>query len=228
MDRAAILRKIEKCMAIAKDGRGDAFETAAALRQAQKLIDRHNISPEDLHAIGYGKETVHTSVQVNKKALPLRVNNLCMIIEKAFGVVAVIYATKRQSDWSYSVDYYGPQDKTITAVYSHTVVQRALDQAYKEYIAENPLYKRVRGVRASFETGWLREVRHKIEFVARTAEEIHGTQAALAKDGYSDLKESTVSRQTIYSNISEDGAEAAEDFSLFMPVATEPLKLEKQ
>jgi hypothetical protein len=227
MDRQRILEKIQKCLNMSKDARGNADECATALRQAQKLMDKYGVSKAELSAIGFAKETVHTSVQVNMKSVPVRVNNLAVIIQKAFGVKATIYATKRVSDWSYSIDYYGPQDRVIMAAYAHTVVQRGLDAAYKEQLAKFPYLKGVRGGRVSFEIGWLAAVAAKIAALVITEDEQDGIDELLAKDGLADIEEVKTRKQTLYSELVQDGVAAAGDFSLHRPVGTEPLKIEK-
>ena len=50
MDKDDILRKIEKCLALAKSS--EPAEAAAALRQAQALMREHGVSQLEAQAIG--------------------------------------------------------------------------------------------------------------------------------------------------------------------------------
>ena len=87
MDRAKLLSKIEKCLRLSKSS--EPHEAAAALRQAQKMMELHGISEAELGAVGYGNEKVSVPIQVNKK-LPIALATLVALIKKAFGVEAVV------------------------------------------------------------------------------------------------------------------------------------------
>lgn len=225
-DRKRILDKISKLLNLGNDSRGNANECATALRQAQSLMDKHGITKDELGLIGYSSETVQCPIQVSRKTIPMRLNLLIDIIEKAFGVHPVIGSEKRVSDYSYIVTYFGPANRVMLAVYSHTVVQRALDAAWREYLREKPELRGARGARAGFEMGWLDAVRSKVEALAVSDEEKEQTQALIKKTYGRELDTVKSNNMAVDGMAAIDGAVAASDFSLNRPMERENLKIE--
>jgi hypothetical protein len=223
-DRKRILDKIGKLLNLGKDARGNANECAAALRQAQKLMDKHGVTQAELGLVGYSKETVECPIQVSKKTIPLRLSLLVHIIADAFGVKPIIGSTKRQSDYSYVVHYIGPSGRVMLAVYSHTVVQRALDAAWRKYLALHPEIRGMRGVRAGFESGWLEEVRNSVQELGFTEEERAATNALIEKEFTSLVKHKT-NVTSVDALANADGAAAGAEFRLSRPVSKENLKI---
>jgi Protein of unknown function (DUF2786) len=215
--RNRILEKIQKCFNLSKSC--EPHEAAAALRQAQKLMAKHGVTDAELGMIGYTKETVHTSIQVNRKVVPIRVNNVGVLMQKAFGVKATIYATRRVSDYNYSIDYYGKADRVVLAAYSHTVVMRALDAAWKQWLTENPHAKSVRGARASFETGWIGSIVSIVQAIALTDEDKAAVDELITRDtGIAELPTLKTAKQTLYSDVLQEGRNASVGFSLHKPI----------
>lgn len=220
MDRAKILDKIQKCLALGKSP--NEHEAAAAMRQAQKLMERHGVTERELGVIGYGVETVVTSIQANGKAVPLvlqTITSLCMV---AFGVRAAYTRTLRVSDYGFCVNYYGPQHRAMLAAYAHEVVQRAVDQAWAKYLREHPDQKRVHGARAGFYVGWIHSVRSKVTEFGMTEEETTLSIEVLKVD-----KDVERNKQKLDGHAVHKGAKAGESFDLHRPVALERLKIER-
>jgi len=227
VDRSRILEKIQKCMAMAKDARGNANEAAMAMRQAQALMRKHQITDRELGAVGFNKATIFTTIQAGKPGspLPVALSAVVNLIQHAFGVKAIISRVIRISDANYDVNYYGPETRTGLAQYAHTVVQRAVDQAWKEYLLRNPHMKGRHGARAGFYVGWVDEVRAKVEALAATDEEKTGTELVVQQD-FPVVSRSKANKQAIYGSTARAGADAADGFSIHRPVAREFSKLE--
>lgn len=211
--RKRAMDRIQKCLKLSKSA--NEHEAAAALRQAQKLMDTHGLSEADLRAAGYGKARVDTSIQASKNA-PTHLQYLVSLIRKAFGVKPVFIRTLRQTDYGFSVDYFGPEHRLPMAVYAHTVLMKAVENAWKQVQIEKPEWKGIRGGRASFMAGWLSGVSEKIEAIAFSPEEETGINLIL-EAAYPTLGKSKVT-QKLYGSVMAAGVAASAGFSLHRPV----------
>ena len=173
MDRNKVLSKIEKCMNLSKSS--EPHEAAAALRQAQKLMETYNISKDDLDRVGYSAEKVFVPIQANKK-LPAALARLVILVRKAFGVEAVMGSEVRVSDRSYTVTYIGPDHRVAMATYTHTVIFRAMNKGWTAHLAAHPYLKGDRGARAGYQLGWLDAIETQIMELRTTEEEAVGTE----------------------------------------------------
>src|ERR1700733_4555799 len=108
MDRAKILDKIQKCLSLGASP--NEHEAAAAMRQAQKLMERHGVTEAEIGLIGMGKETVQTSIQAGKK-VPLNLSAITSLVMRAFGVKAVYRRFLLKTDYNFAVSYYGPEHR---------------------------------------------------------------------------------------------------------------------
>lgn len=236
MDRAKILDKIKKCLALSKSP--NEHEAAAALRQAQKLMDKHGVTAADLGAVGYGSERVDTTIQRgqgrrNKKTgetkpapVPTTLAVIINLMHDAFGVMPIVNSDYRETDLNWYVVYYGPEDRVLLAAYAHTVVARAVEKAWQRFLKEHPEYKGAQGGRAGFYIGWIRAVRDQIHEFAMTEEEKASTQLVIQRDMGNSLVRLGVSKQKIYSGAVAAGQEDGASFKLHRPVGNERLKLE--
>ena len=224
MDRAKLLSKIEKCLRLSKSS--EPHEAAAALRQAQKMMELHGISEAELGAMGYGNEKVSVPIQVNKK-LPTALATLVALIKKAFGVEAVVEHELRVSDHSYAIRYFGPADRVMLAAYSQSVVYRAMEQSWKQHLAERPFLKGERGARAGFQLGWLNAVKEQVEELAMTDAEKAGTELVKTTHYSHALVKGKVNNMRVSSGALSAGAEAGAAFRLHRPVGSERLKLSR-
>ena len=80
----------------------NANEAAAALRQAQKMMNMHGLTEDDIEGSNYKNDTVEVPIQANKKT-PVHLSKFVGIIMKAFQVKAVIETNVRVSDASYRI-----------------------------------------------------------------------------------------------------------------------------
>ncbi len=132
-----ILGKIKKCLALGQSP--EPAEAAAALRQAQKLMEIHGISQADLGRADLGEAEVKSKVSVSRiKDWELRLLNL---VAKAFG--CKLLWTKSNS---YSVDVYGRyvliglKAQVQLAQYTADVLQRKLIKARGNFTNNLPSY----------------------------------------------------------------------------------------
>lgn len=126
MDQARILEKIKKCLALSQSP--EPAEAAAALRQAQKLMEIHGISQLDIKRADIGEVEVSSKVSVSRlKDWELK---LIALIGRSFGC---------QVMWSKSNSYrqdvfgryilVGPKNQVELAQYTCEVLQRKLVKA---------------------------------------------------------------------------------------------------
>lgn len=222
MDRAKLLKKIEKCLNLSKSS--EPHEAAAAMRQAKKMMEAHGVSEAELGAVGFGNEKVAVPIQANQK-LPIALAQLVNIIKVAFGVAPVIETEVRVTDASYVVRYWGPMDRALLASYSHTVVFRAMNRAWAEHLKANPQLRGRLGARAGFQLGWLAAIREQVEELAMTDSERAGTDIAKANHYGKALVKGQANNMRISNAALNAGTEAGRDFRLHRPVQQERLKL---
>lgn len=216
-DKARILEKIKKCLALGKSS--NANEAAAALRQAQKLMAKHGITEEELEILGYGQEDVDMPVQANK-TLPLYISYFLDLIMHAFGVRAIVGRTVRQSDASYTISYLGARGRVMMAAYAHTVCWRSMTTSWTAFLAENPWLRGQRGSRTGFYLGWIEEVKSKVEEIGFTDEDQRRTDIMLEKAGRKLVKTKTVGMRVGIS-AERAGTEAGKSFSIHRPMNAE-------
>lgn len=237
MDRAKILDKIKKCLALSKSP--NEHEAAAALRQAQKLMERHGITERDIGAIGYGFERVDTSIQrgkgrYNKRTgaftapkVPVTLAYIVNLMEDAFGVRPVYSTPIRETDPNWSVTYYGPEHRVVLAAYAHTVVARAVEAGWQTFLKDNVHFKKRAGGRAGYYVGWLGAVRKQIEEFGMTDEEKAATDLVVKSNTRALTKQAT-SNTGIYSAPKTAGAQDGESFKLHRPMSVDRKQLEKK
>jgi hypothetical protein len=157
--RKEILGKIQKCLAMAEDGRGNANEAATALRMAQALMRQHGLSETDVVAAQAEERRAKAATWTQVKPWEHR---LARLVSETFGV-QLYWAqgsstAQRLGDWV----YYGDPMRAELAVYAHAVLQRHITKARTRFVAELPSYMR-RGEKASeaetFIDGFLTTVR---------------------------------------------------------------------
>ena len=214
MDRSKVLSKIEKCMNLSKSS--EPHEAAAALRQAQKLMEAHGISQDDIDQVGYSAEKVSIPIQANKK-LPIVLTRLINIVMKAFGVKAVMGREVRVSDQSYTVTYLGPDHRVAMASYTHTVIFRAMNKGWTKYLAEHDWMKGDRGARAGYQLGWLDAIEAQVMTLAMTEDEEKGT-ALVMSNLFPTLVKTKASNIRVSGTAMNAGTADAKGFALHRPM----------
>lgn len=217
MDRTRLLEKIQKCLALSQSP--EPHEAAAALRQAQKMMDANGVTDRELGLAEYTKEKVDCPIQASKGGkVPENLSYLISLMQRAFGVRVTIHQERRVSDYSWCVTYFGKSDRVALAAYTHPVIYRAMDSAWQKRIKNGSSLKGVRGARTSFHIGWLMGVHKQVQDLALTDDE----KETLAKMVHeeTDGRESAVSKALKEYNTTAliKGAQAARDFRLHRPI----------
>ena len=215
MDKAKIIDKIKKCMALGNSS--NANEAAAALRQAQKMMNMHGLTEDDIEGSNYKNDTVECPIQANKKT-PVHLNKFVGIIMRAFQVKAVIETNVRVSDASYRIRYFGPNHRVTMAAYAHVVIFRAMEAAWRDQLKKDPSWKGVRGARLSFMVGWLEEIASKVEAIGWPEGEEERTEMIKNEFYGKELVKGQQRRYSPYGGMHGNGRAAAADFNINRPM----------
>ena len=165
-----ILSKIKKCLALSQSP--EPAEAAAALRQAQKMMEMHGITQADLGRADIGRAEVKSKASVSRvKDWELKLLNL---VAKAFGCRLLWMESS-----SYSPDVYGRyvliglKTQTELAQYTADVLQRKLIKARAAFVTGLPGYMN-RGEKTveadGFCHGWVKAIGATVHEFALTPE----------------------------------------------------------
>lgn len=136
MTNDRILDKIKKCLALsASDNEGEA---AAALRQAQKLMEMHGITAEALTGADIGESRAKSTACTKPAAWE---SALCWMLSKAFGCQPLVHKgwfNKRTNSNGQLAEfiYIGLKHQALTASYAHDVLRRQIVKARTKYLAD--------------------------------------------------------------------------------------------
>lgn len=171
MNRDDALKKIKKCLALGRSG--EAHEAAAAMRQAQKLMEQFELHDQDV--------ALSDIAEVAIKACSTGVNAwevaLVAMVAEAFGCE---HYTSRRSRWNSAGNYVadrlyifvGLQASAQVASYAFEVLGRQCAKARLVHIGKQPksckpITKTARG--DAFAKGWVASVRDLVERFAQPA-----------------------------------------------------------
>lgn len=217
MDRAKALDKIQKCLALSKSA--NEHEAARALAQAQKMMESFGVSEAELGAIGFCFETFKTTIQRGSgKIAPKTLTTITNLVQRAFGVEAVLSGSVRETDVNYEVKYFGPEHRVLMAMYAHEVIARTVERNWQQFLKENPHLKGRPGGRAGFYVGWCSAVSDTVMAFAVQPEERTGT--SIAKHNYYGRELSTVAanKQKLFGSALDAGLQAGQGFRLHTPM----------
>jgi|SRR5690554_6195371 len=136
MDRK-ILDKIKKCLALAKSSNSN--EAAAAMRQAQKLMEIHGVSTDDVEISDVGS---HVAKAGAGRTPPSHVAMLANMVASAFGAETVYHSQHNGERWHGRVEFYGVNGAGEVAGYAFEVLGRQLKRDRNVYL--NTLDKRLK------------------------------------------------------------------------------------
>lgn len=168
-----ILSKIKKCLALSQSS--EPHEAAAALRQAQKLMEAHGVSQADLQLADIGEVKVRSTASVSKiKNWEL---NLLSLVTKAFGC-SLIWT--HGNSWSRSAEHayghytiIGLKAQVPIAEYTAQVLLRKLRKSRGEFTSALPGYlTRQEKTREAdgFCLGWVAAISRTVHEFAKTPE----------------------------------------------------------
>ena len=126
--------KIKKLLNLARRTTS-ANEAATAISQAKKLMEKHNISDDDVKCSDISKAS-SKGTPSTAKTPPEYVVHLAVVIALAFGVRW--YLDRRYTDSmtiKNHVVYYGPNERPEIAAYAFDVLARQLNKGRRQYIA---------------------------------------------------------------------------------------------
>lgn len=170
-DKNKIFDKIKKCLALSKSS--NQHEAQAALRQAQKLMEAHNISESALLASSVGR----TYTKAQAKARPNQWEcNLAIVVAKAFGCDSLYSATPYGGYWF----FVGVNPAPEIAEYTMAVLLRQIMRDRKAFIATiHGNTKRARKTQMAdiFCMGWVRSAGEAVHSMVRTKEQDNAIKA---------------------------------------------------
>lgn len=170
MNRDDAIKKIKKCLALAASP--NAHEAAAAMRQAQKLMNEHGLNETDLSLADVSE---HKSAARHNVAVPWEVA-LSELVSSAFGCsrfCATMPLLSRSLSFSRKLHYVfvGLGAAPELASYTYDVLARQCAKDRSVHIAKQPkackpITKTARG--DEFAYGWVRGVQALVERFARS------------------------------------------------------------
>lgn len=168
-----ILDKIKKCLALAASG--NEHEAAAAMRQAQKLMEQHGVSDRDVLASQAGE----SGTKAGAAAKPAQWEaDLAVSVGDAFGC-RVIFSQRYGGTWV----FIGFGATHEVASYAFAVLNRQARKARTDYIAtalKRVQRASVKTARADlFCTGWVRTALSAVTAWTATPEQDAAVEAFL-------------------------------------------------
>jgi hypothetical protein len=179
-DKNKIIEKIRKCFALASSA--NEHEAAAAMRQAQKLIEMHRISDSELLAAGVTETAAHAGAA--KKPVGWE-NFLAATIGYAFGCKVIFAAMWGAGKWK----FVGMGANAEIAQYAFTVLFRQLRRSRAAFIKQK--CKRLKPASKTrradlFCDAWVNAVAAKAEAMASQEQDAAAIDAYLLQH-YPDL-----------------------------------------
>lgn len=176
MDRARLLGRIRKCLALAASP--EPHEAAAALRQAQALMREHGVSRGEV-------ELCAASARTGSRSLtpPVWLMRLMDLVGKAFAVCGIYCPARRGVA---RVQYVGTDVNPELASYAFDVLARQLWAARRAFLARlrRGLKRATRLTRADmFCAGWVSAVRRLVHDYTAAAPPREAVMRWLAAQG---------------------------------------------
>jgi hypothetical protein len=177
MDKETAMKKIRKCLALARSS--EPHEAAAAMRQAQKLMEQCGIDHPELLAAGVSEDWAKSAACNTPSRYEV---TLASLVSSAF-TCELIFSRKLNSNhtrFSGGYSFVGISPMPEVATYTFTVLRRALLKARAEYVQVALKRYRKNKIAAAdlFCEGWVAQVGRQIGAVEATEEQ------ALAIDAY--------------------------------------------
>lgn len=178
MDRK-ILDKIKKCLALANSS--NAHEAASAMRQAQKLMEIHGVTTDD---VAISDVESHTAKAGAGRTPPSHVAMLANMVASAFGA-EIVYCPRYDGErWIGRVEFYGVNGAAEVAGYAFEVLGRQLKRDRNAYLATlNKRIKRATKVRRGdlYAQAWVNTVARQVTSHQRSDAENQIIEAYKAK-----------------------------------------------
>lgn len=195
MDKQTAIKKIQKCLALSKSSEPN--EAAAALRQAQKLMEQFDVEHPELLASSVSESWSKSSVIKTPPRYEVR---LASMIARAFGCELMfsrqLSASQLSIDGGYS--FIGVSAAPEVASYSYCVLRRQLKKARGNYIrtALNRHRKNKTAAADIYCEGWVSSVQDSV-LKANVNKEHKESIDAYKQLNYADTKQLQVKKRTI-------------------------------
>lgn len=148
-----VLRKIERCLALSRSA--NEHEADTALRQAQRLMTKHNTSEIDVAASNIDR----AAMQADAGRKPPRwLNRLATLVNAAFGTATVYEPRPAFTGWQGYFAFLGQESQVRIAAYAFEVLQRQLVSDRKAFLVSmNKRAKRIARIRRAdaYATAWV-------------------------------------------------------------------------
>lgn len=130
MSNERIIRKIKHCLALSQSSNPD--EAATALRQAQKLMHKHNINEFDTLSVDINEHRVNSTT---KTTPPTWQFSLAEVVADAMGCAYHCNTWRRGSGHQSAFVFYGFDYQPEIAAYALEVLLRQVTKERKEFVA---------------------------------------------------------------------------------------------
>lgn len=167
MDKRKIIDKIHKCMRLSESGNSN--EAAAALRQAQAMMRKYNISEQDVHSQDIREASATSGGYYNP---PYWAVALSELIAQSFECRA--YISRREEERPV-FRFMGVDCSAGVAAYTFTVLFRQLRRSRRQYMNELGLVDKAESRRQGnvFAQAWLFRIAQTVaEFVSEPGSEL--------------------------------------------------------
>ena len=194
MDKETALEKIKKLLSLAQSNNPN--EAEAALRQARKLMEMHQLDMNEVHASEASEEKVKTGTKKEPPVWMLRLSHVCAA---AFNCHVITYGlyVKGYDTGGFSFRFIGVDLGPELSKYAFEVLERQLQVARREFVATQTrcklATKRRRG--DEFANAWIDAVRRKISDFAGIDERTELAITAFKVKHYPDLTTSPLERR---------------------------------
>lgn len=216
MNKQKIIDKIHKCLRLAESGNPN--EAASALRQAQAMMRKYNISEEDVQSRDIREASAHSGGYYNP---PYWAVALSELIAQAFECRAYI---SRREEQRPLFRFMGVDYSAGIAAYTFTVLFRQLRRSRRQYINELVIEDKAERLRQGnvFAQAWLFRIAKTVaEFAAHSANE--EAIEAYVKEHYGepvDFERDPADTESQDYEVILSGMRAANTAKLLRPVAT--------
>lgn len=170
-----ILRKIKRCLALARSSNPN--EAATALRQAQAMMAQHGVTSEDVAVNDVTSQKAKTGAG---KKPPQYLVMLIKLVSRAFGAEPIYSPEHDGERWSAHVEFIGIEGAAEIAAYAFEVLGRQLRRDRTAFLSTlNKRLKRTTRMRRGdlYAEGWLAAVSKQVTTTERSPEQDKAIEA---------------------------------------------------
>lgn len=176
LDKETAIKKIQKCLALAKSN--EPHEAASALRQAQKLMEQFGIEHPEILAAGVSSEWSKSSSSKRPTKYEVCLAMMvCDVFGCDLGFSRKLATSGQKIDGGY--DFIGINPAPQIAAYTFCVLRRQIKKARADYI-RTALKRHRKNKTAAADTfceGWVYAARTQVSVAHRTPEQDQAMKA---------------------------------------------------